>query len=230
MSQWPNDLVWARWLAGELGPAERLRLWWACRRDPAVRAERDARVAERNAFDARPERADEVARLVAVGAAEAGRAPHRRPWWPWAAAVLVATGVAVVLLPRSPDLRPKGGDLFVLEAERDGRVERLGPICSAGLAVRARVETQEPLLLVLGRDDTGVVQVLYPIGGRRSAPVPPVGTSTPGSWILDDTPGTQRFLAVFSRDPVDAGAAAAWFEGPPPAGITVARASCEKTP
>ena len=42
------------------------------------------------------------------------------------------------------------------------------------------------------------VTLLYPVGGESSAEVFAGEVLTPGSWVLDATPGKERFVALFS--------------------------------
>jgi hypothetical protein len=56
---------------------------------------------------------------------------------------------------------------------------------------------------VFSVDDSGVVDPFYPEDGRESiAIVPGKGVPLPGSVVLDDYVGYERFFAVFSAEPI----------------------------
>ncbi len=66
-------------------------------------------------------------------------------------------------------------------------------------------------VLVVNRDSTGRVQVVYPFGGTSSAPLPEPGEPLEGSLILDEVPGEEQLFALFSDRPLEAPDAVVWL-------------------
>ncbi|MFH1531654.1 MAG: hypothetical protein ABIK09_13085 [Pseudomonadota bacterium] len=106
----------------------------------------------------------------------------------------------------------RGGPTLDLRILRDGRVIRWGPgdALRAGDAVRLVPFGQGyEWILVLAVDGAGKTQVVVPFDGQVSRPIRIDGEPLPGSLVLDDVPGREALVAVFSRDALDAGDAAA---------------------
>ncbi len=86
-------------------------------------------------------------------------------------------------LPVSRDLRLRTGDVlrFTFAAERDGH------------------------LLILDLDGNRKVTSFYPFGGKRSEPIQSGSRALlPGSVVLDDAPGPEWLVAIFSTERLDA--------------------------
>ena len=66
-------------------------------------------------------------------------------------------------------------------------------------------------VLVVNRDETGRIQVVYPFGGKASAPLPHPGEPLEGSLILDEVPGREELFALFSPVPLEAPEAVVWL-------------------
>lgn len=232
-----TELDWARLLGGELG-------WWAGRHQrrhlrgcATCRQQEEALLAERRAFQAAPARAAELGRLGASLPPPASR-PTQRPAsrLAWGGAAALALGLAVLaVLPGAPPgdaLAAKGGATFTVLVERPGGSDPLGARCAPGDRLMATWRTPLPHLLVLERDGQGRVQALFPREGAASARLSAPEGATPGSWILDDAPGRECFIAFFSEAPIAtaaaAGALAAAPERPALAGVTAVARCCDK--
>jgi hypothetical protein len=121
----------------------------------------------------------------------------------------LAAGLAMVVqtrhpIPGEPGLRTKGDlQLDVVVRRSDGRTESVlpGDALSAGDVVRFLVSTPEPgFVFVLGLDAAGTVSPHSPAVG---VPGPlPAGRAQalPGSVILDETLGAERFLLLHCND------------------------------
>jgi hypothetical protein len=167
--------------------------------------------------------------LDAVAARAAGRRGVRP--LPLALASGLATAAAVILVvvlwtaPPGPPVPGQAGagapDVYVgvrggptldLRILRDGQVLRWAPgdALRAGDALRLVPFGQGyDWLLVLAVDPAGRSQVVVPFDGGRSWAIPGDGEPLPGSLVLDDVPGREALVAVFSREALDAEDAAA---------------------
>jgi hypothetical protein len=126
-----------------------------------------------------------------------------------AGAVTLAAAAALVFTLRSRPVAPvddtqiKGGG-FILElvARRaDGRVEPVfeGSVLHPNDAVRFVVTAPEPgQLAVVGFDSAGQASIYAPAAATTSGP-----HELPGSIVLDDTLGAERFVAVLCREALD---------------------------
>jgi hypothetical protein len=143
-------------------------------------------------------------------AAAAPPSPWRRLLPVLAACVPVLT--VLVLMPRSNSqddgVTFKGGELRVVSAREGGAPELLvqDSTVRAGDALRFAYESREPgHLLVLELDGRGMASVFHPFGGSASAPLPALQRDfLPGSVVLDDSPGPEFIVAVFSPRPLEA--------------------------
>ncbi len=127
-----------------------------------------------------------------------------------AALVLFVAGPALIEGGESSGgVRMKGGafEVFYLRPGAQtpaeaGQDERL----RAGDALRfSYAAPKRGHLLVLDLDGTGKASVFVPYGGKRSQPVEKGDAQPlPGSVILDDAPGPEWLVAVFSERPLDA--------------------------
>lgn len=149
-------------------------------------------------------------RQVERRAASAPR-PGLRRWLPLLAACVPVLAL-LVLVPR---VLPENGvtmkgDAFRVVAARDGGPpELLGADAQVrpGDALRFAYEAPEAgHLLVLELDGRGAASVFYPYGSATSAPLAAGQREfLPGSVVLDDAPGPEWLLAVFSPRPLEAG-------------------------
>jgi len=204
----PSELLWTKLLDGALGPVDRLRLSWHLRSCEACRRERDAMLAERAAFQAAPARASDLQAIASRVPREVAQ-PARSGTWVGFAAGLAASATVLALVlarpapgPSDGDLTAKGGEEFSIVVKRGEAVSPLGARCRAGDALRARLRSTHRHVLVLGVDPAGTISALHPFAGAASAALDPAGELTPGSWVLDDAAGVERFVAIFSDTPV----------------------------
>lgn len=176
---------------------------------PVCSGQLAALTAGRDAFlRARP--ADRFVRQLDRRAAAAPPSPWRRLLPALVACVPVLA--LLVLLPRSgPEdhgVTFKGGQFRVVSARGGGAPELLDQdsVVRAGDALRFAYESTEPgHLLVLELDGRGVASVFHPFGGNASAPLPAQQRDfLPGSVVLDDSPGPEWIVAVFSPRPLEA--------------------------
>lgn len=139
-------------------------------------------------------------------------APRPGPRWLWpllgACVPLLALLVLVPRLLEENGVRTKGGDFRVVVSRAGGAPELLGPDAQVrpGDALRFAYEAPEAgHLLVLELDGRGAASVFYPYGSSTSAPqAAGVRDFLPGSVVLDDAPGPELLLAVFSPRPLEA--------------------------
>jgi len=146
-------------------------------------------------------------------------------------AVLCLVGTAFFFararLEPDPDLTMKGESAFslvVITPQATG----FGSRCAPGDVVQAEVRTSKEFIVVVGVSATGA-QVLYPVTGSRSAEVKDGRARMPNSWVLDDAPGVERFVAVLSDEPLEvAHVVQSVLRGQPIAGTELLIRSCEK--
>ncbi len=137
----------------------------------------------------------------------------------WAATAMVVAGVALVvaLLPREPvpdrthdpihANRFKGEvslDVYALQGDEVVAVTPGQPL-QPGDRIQFTY-TSGPLnhLVLVGVDGTGVISRYYPDEGSLSQPVVPGSEMIlEDSLVLDDAPGPEVFVAVFSDQPLD---------------------------
>ncbi len=240
MNGHPNDFLLSRWLSKETTWWEGWRLKRHLDRCPMCRERLATMEAERAQYDSDPERrveimalAARVPRTPAAARAALEQAPPRRGpevagGWIVAAMTLLIVGGSLALafsptgraLWETPpgsdgaqtDFRPKGSDVFVMYLERGQGAQPIPDQCRAGDRLRARLSSRHRFVFVIGQDGTGAYSPLHPMGGDTSAPLPPEGMVTPGSWVLDQTPGTERFSAIFSDAPLSFDAAKAMLQ------------------
>ena len=141
--------------------------------------------------------------------------------WAAAAMAVAAVALAVALLPRSPDPEPITGGLadpvslnrlkgevsLDMYALRDGAVVEVetGETLKPGDRIQFAY-TSGPLnnLVLVGVDGRGVISRYYPDQGAESqAVVPGAEVVLEDSLVLDDAPGPEVFVAVFSDRPLD---------------------------
>ena len=206
----PDSLTWSRFLGRELGLFQRLSFARHLRDCDRCRARRDALSSERAAFERAPERERDLD--VLLRRIPSSR-PRPRPLFAWGLAAAAAVVVVFVAIPREDPagdlLRAKGGSSFELWVKQGDGAQPLGDECRPGDALRASHRTAHRYLLVLGRDGTGTIARLFPSSGPGSARLEAGDGLTPGSWVLDDRPGVEQFIAFFSDDPISEAAASA---------------------
>ncbi|MFY0528711.1 hypothetical protein ACN28I_37950 [Archangium gephyra] len=121
---------------------------------------------------------------------------------------LLALLVLVPRLGQEEGVRMKGGAFRVAVSREGSAPELLGPDAQVrpGDALRFAYETPEAgHLLVLELDGRGAASVFHPYGSATSAPLPAAQRDfLPGSVVLDDAPGPEWLLAVFSPRPLEA--------------------------
>lgn len=151
-----------------------------------------------------------VARLVAR--AEAQHAERRplalRPLFWGGLAAVAAVMLLVIARPLdepATDLRFKGAGLrFVVQ--RAGQVQPgvSGAAFRAGDALRFVVTLDAPAqVLLVGIEADGKVSVYFPADGDHSAALPAgADQALPGSIVLDDARATERFVGLFSAEPL----------------------------
>lgn len=147
-------------------------------------------------------------------------APRRRLRWLWIAAPALAAAIVLLVVLRSPagigtspasipdDLRIKGDTALQVIAHRDGRTWSIAEDnrVAAGDALRFVVAPGGAThVLVVSVDGAGAATIYVPYGGAESAPLAPgPRVELPGSIVLDDAPGPERIVALFSRAPLPA--------------------------
>jgi hypothetical protein len=242
MDRHVSELEWSQLLGNDLS-------WWSRRRVRShqqkcslCRETYERMLEERSSFDAAPERQEEIERLIRADPGRAAVASRRRsPMLLVGASIALAAAAAlvVVLLPGDETLEQQGGgadvlrpkgDLFVLYRERGGEVVSLQGSCQPGDRIRARFATDRGYVLIASRDGAGQVAVLYPRRAGQSAAAPTQAELTPGSWVLDDTPGTERFFAVFSERPLSSERVVQAISSAAPSieGAVILEAQCQK--
>ncbi len=205
--QCPPAAVLEALSAGEAVPAATQAHVEGC---PDCGAQLSALRAEADAFN----RARPPERFLKQLEGRAAAAPARR--FRWLAPVLgVALPVlaVVLILPRlqreDPGVTFKGEPFrVVVAAQGTGSPELLAPDAQvrAGDALRFAYEApQDGHLMVLELDGRGAATVFYPYGATASAPHKAGERDfLPGSVELDDSPGPEVLVAVFSARPFEA--------------------------
>lgn len=234
MSTHYSELFWSRWLGDELSLVER----WRLRRHLAqcqncLQVTQDLR-SERHQFENDDNWSAQVAKLKSGFAQE-----HKQPAlgrWAFVAAVALATVIASTVGLRMPraDLSVKGADLFTIFVKSGDTVRPLGSDCAPGDMLRARYKSSKAYLLVVGVDGSGASQALLPFGGVASHKLEDTEAELPGSWALDERPGTERFVAFFSEKPISIAEAVKGIETatdgqPKVVGANVIQLKCEKS-
>ncbi|HEX5750727.1 MAG TPA: hypothetical protein VFZ09_31160 [Archangium sp.] len=132
-------------------------------------------------------------------------------WWLPVLGACVPLLALLVLVPRlgqDDGVRLKGGAFRVVVSRDGGAPELLGPdaLVRPGDALRFAYESTEAgHLLVLELDGRGNASVFHPYGAATSAPLAAAQREfLPGSVVLDDAPGPEWLLAVFSPRPLEA--------------------------
>jgi len=137
------------------------------------------------------------------------RALSERRRWTWAVFAAPAVAVALVLVlvvvrpGAEPGTRVKGG-FSIAAVTADGReVQRARPGDRLNLAIGAAGRSE---VLVLGVDDRGAVEVMWPPMAPRSVQAPP-GARAVLQPPFEITPGSFALYALFADAPIPAGPA-----------------------
>ena len=142
---------------------------------------------------------------------------HERKWPRFSLALISAlvgaTALSLVLMVvplGKVDPGPRDGLKGVTELQaavlRDGVVVRVDDRTQVrpGDEIQFRVDTgRYDHVLVLGMDGTGAVAVYQPFGGGESIVVEPgAGRTLETAFLLDDAPGPEVYVAIFTDEPV----------------------------
>lgn len=197
-----------RALSDDLGEADRRAVAEELRRDPALAARLAALQADDEAFfsDHPWESVAEGLRARAADIAPLG--PRRGSWRRWLAVLVpVAAALALAMLwpvddpARSPN-RLKGAGLSAMQlVEGVAQPVAAGESLESGARLQLRVSTAHPWLVLLGVDGTGTVSRYAPVGGELSAAiVPGQAVALADSFVLDESPGPEVFVALLSPE------------------------------
>ncbi len=169
-------------------------------------------------------------RRLAAMAPVPGAESSRHHWVLASAAVVLSLVVWVSVGgdTAGSDLRPKGASLFQLYLAGSGA--SLGSTCQGGDKVQATVKSERRYVIVLLKSADGSVQVLHPSGGAVSVEVSLEQPMLPQRWELDDSPGEETFVALFSHEPVSASEAVNWVKsGSWPSSVEHLERACVKS-
>jgi hypothetical protein len=181
------------YLAGTLSPPERaaaiehaaaedgaLREWIEARRRIADELERDPRA---KPFEALVE--------------EAGAAPRSRAPWFAALGVAVAAAAAIVLMPREPTVRVRGGVTVRAMVLENGAKRALESGAKLAPKSRVRLKIEDAVggyATVLLQESTGRAERLY--DATELGRIEPPGRTLPEALELDDHRGRERLYVV----------------------------------
>jgi len=142
----------------------------------------------------------------------------QRPFWSQArgAAAALAAGAAAAVVTtllvtggvgEAPPLdRVKGVTDLQAALLRDGKVVRVEPglVARPGDEIQFRVDTADfGHVIVLGVDGTGEISVYQPLDGGVSVAVEPgAGRTLDPAFRLDDAPGPEVYVALFTAEPI----------------------------
>jgi hypothetical protein len=147
--------------------------------------------------------------------------PPRRSWSLWVLAPLLAGAAAIVTfvaLPhRGEDVALKGSPFKVLVKRGDGAPEHVlsDATLRQGDALRFSFDVpRDGELAILDLDGTERVTTFYPPQGTRSTSVRAgAAPLLPGATVLDDAPGPEWLIAVFSDQAFETADLAAQLKG-----------------
>lgn len=150
--------------------------------------------------------------MLVARAAESARAsaPATRSVWPRfllaAGAMAAAAAVMLVAVTGGDDGDRAKGSAMGFYVQRHGEVRRgvSGDTFQPGDALRFTVSSGEGgYFLLVGIEPSGEVTAYHPYDGEGGVPqAPGAEVALPGSLVLDETPGTEFFLGIFSSRPV----------------------------
>ena len=218
MSRHLNDLLWSKYLTGELGWLEERRFRRHLSGCSECQEEHEAMLAEQQQFLASPDRKDEIARLKSHAQARqsvaerqfrvAGGGFQVKLVIPVAAAcVALAFGIFFMQKTEKTEsqsvLRTKGNNTLVIYAMRNGEVSVVKNVCHPADRLRARFWTDKKYVFIVGSDSAEQgIYPLYPMEETASVKVTESPSETSGSWILDENLGLQQIIAIFSDRPI----------------------------
>lgn len=147
----------------------------------------------------------------------------RWPRWQWWCPTLGLAAVALIAL-QLP--KPDGGGDATLKGSpframlkatgaAEPSVLSADALLQAGDVLRFAYDAPRPgYLMVLDLDGTEEATSVYPLGAERSAPIAPGGPQPlPGAIKLDDRPGPEWLIAVFSETPIELEALSSQLRG-----------------
>ena len=200
MSAHPNTLTLHRLRYGELSGDEELALRAHLDGCPDCADRLRSQENHRAAFALQP---------VPPAIAALGAKPEKRPWWrlAWVPALLVAAAALfVVQVPTTTEgelteeIRTKGAGVGLeawLDTEPAARALSDGDEVEPGDTIQLRFRDREGgWVSFAGMDGRGDVEVY----GSLPAEASPEWRNAPFALTLDDSPGPQRFYAVFTFD------------------------------
>lgn len=241
MRRHPSELGWLLYQSKELRRWRYPRLWWHLRCCRSCREREESLLQERARYDAAPERSLEIESLVRRFATNdrspEGAVTKRRRTSSWILTAAAAAAICILVLVRpwriTPDLIPKGSDFVTMYVQRGETVSVLGDTCRPGDKLRAYYRSGKKYVLIVGVDTQGVLQTLHPSGGDSSAIISTDSMYTPGSWVVDESPGRERIVTIFSEQPVVLKEAAALVASTSPEysfrkGVVVIETGCRK--
>jgi len=214
----PSELQLDRYVAGELGGADRQRVdrWLAA--DPARRAALEARRTLPARLDADALFARVTAGISAAPAPRVSLAKRLADWFglgrPGFFVVLAAAALALLIArpwasPAGPVpdvVRAMGGSGFVVHRQADGSSEVLVSGSEARQGDRLRFEValaEERFVLVIDQDPSGALATAWPLDGADAARLVPAGKrELDGAVELDGALGTEWLHAVTCPAPL----------------------------
>ncbi len=124
---------------------------------------------------------------------------------------VLATAAAALFvvwaLPAGDELRAKGSSAFEIYSTSPEGPVLLGQRCRPGDSLQAEYRSDRPYLLVVGVDPDDRARTLLPLDGATSMRITAGNQLAPSSWVLDEQPGRERFVAFFSDAPISAAVA-----------------------
>jgi hypothetical protein len=184
------------------------------------------------------------AACTAQASRRAALSPNRRRTgfsarWVFAgtAALVIASVCAFMVLSRlmtSPvdagDFTVKGASSFVLFNVTTK--SSLAATCAPQDVLQGEVSSTTKRFITVVGVSGGAPRILYPLNGPRSEELVSGRVRLPNSWVLDDEPGTERFVAVLSDEAMKTAVVQGLVErgGSFPSGVEVIERTCVKTP
>ena len=197
MSAHPNTLTLHRLRYGELSGDEEHALRAHLDSCPDCAERLRSQQNHRAAFALQP---------VPEAIAALGAKPAKKPWWRFAWVPLMATAAMFLMVqlpqtldsPLTEDVRTKGADVGLeawLDTEPAARALSDGDEVEPGDTIQLRYRDREGgWVSFAGMDGDGDVEVY----GSLPAEASPEWRNAPFALTLDDSPGPQRFYAVFT--------------------------------
>ncbi len=235
-----TDLELERYLAGDLDATRAREL--EARASGSDRARLDEIRAESAAFLGS---IDVAAEVRAIGRKMELREAEPRglaKWWRWIAGggMLAAAAAALLLFilrapddPVDADLAIKGNDIALILHAPSGKLAS-GDVVAPGDQLRFEViAPRRGFVAIIGVDGTGSPSIYVPDTGTKPRAYDPKSDRVlPGAIELDETPGDERFFALWSERAfaVDVVAAAVAARTPLPRGVRSVEVVLAKRP